>query len=102
MLKEPSYIIFVKFQIRTLRMVVQASATILFSLFYLVFCTGTLPSIYKLTDRSSGFICQFREFRGAGISPEAFLSMRDWLGSEEIRCELCFSVEMKHFSFLDF
>ena len=65
--------------------------------FFLIFINW-----HYLTDCSSGFICQFREFRGAGISPEAFLSMRDWLGSEEIRCELCFSVEMKHISFLDF
>jgi len=52
-------------------MAVQAPATILFSLFFMVFCTG--------------FLCQFREFRGAGLSPEAFLSIGDWLGSEEIR-----------------
>ena len=32
-----------------------------------------------------GFLCQFREFRGAGLSPEAFLSIGDWIGSEEIR-----------------
>ena len=37
------------------------------------------------SNKISGFLCQFREFRGAGLSPEAFLSFGDWLGSEEIR-----------------
>lgn len=49
----------------------QAPAVQIFTLFYAIFCTG--------------FVCQFREFRGAGLSPEAVLTLGDWLGSEEIR-----------------
>merc|ERR550519_305967 len=43
----------------------------LFSHFYAVFCTG--------------FIYQSKEFSGAGLSPEVFLSYNDWIGSEELR-----------------
>jgi len=50
---------------------VDAPATIVFSLFYAVFCTG--------------FIYQSKEFSGAGLSPEIFLSYNDWIGSEELR-----------------
>jgi len=50
---------------------VDAPATIVFSLFYAVFCTG--------------FIYQSKEFSGAGLSPEVFLSYNDWIGSEELR-----------------
>jgi len=50
---------------------VQAPATMVFTLFYAIFCTG--------------FVCQFREFCGAGLSPESVLSWGDWVGSEEIR-----------------
>ena len=32
-----------------------------------------------------GFIYQSKEFSGAGLSPEAFLSYNDWIGSEELR-----------------
>ena len=67
-------------------MAVQAPATILFSLFYMVFCTGEIKcATISNNDSIIGFLCQFREFRGAGLSPEAFLSFGDWLGSEEIR-----------------
>jgi len=52
-------------------MMVEAPATAIFSIFYSVFCTG--------------FLCQFREFRGSGLSPEALLATGDWLGSEQIR-----------------
>ena len=68
------------------KMVVQAPATILFSLFYMVFCTGEMECDTSCKKYLfAGFLCQFREFRGAGLSPEAFLSFGDWLGSEEIR-----------------
>eukprot|EP00092_Neocalanus_flemingeri_P031314 GFUD01034010.1.p1 GENE.GFUD01034010.1~~GFUD01034010.1.p1 ORF type:complete len:413 (-),score=79.34 GFUD01034010.1:82-1263(-) len=50
---------------------IDAPATIVFSLFYAVFCTG--------------FIYQSKEFSGAGLSPEIFLSYNDWIGSEELR-----------------
>ena len=39
-----------------------------------------------------GFIYQSKEFSGAGLSPEAFLSYNDWIGSEEVRF---FSYHMK-------
>ena len=32
-----------------------------------------------------GFIYQSKEFSGAGLSPEIFLSYNDWIGSEELR-----------------
>jgi len=48
-----------------------APATIVFSLFYIIFCTG--------------FIYQSKEFSGSGLNPEAFLSYNDWIGSEEIK-----------------
>jgi len=57
---------------------IDAPATIVFSLFYAVFCTG--------------FIYQSKEFSGAGLSPEIFLSYNDWIGSEEMRF---FSYHMK-------
>lgn len=50
---------------------VDAPATIVFSLFYIVF--------------SLGFVYQFKEFVGAGLSPDNLLSIGDWIGSEEIR-----------------
>jgi hypothetical protein len=50
---------------------IDAPATIVFTLFYGLFCTG--------------FVYQSKEFSGAGISPENFLSYRGWMGSEEIR-----------------
>jgi len=49
----------------------EASAAVIFSIFYTIFCTG--------------FLYQAKEFASAGISPEGFLSFRDWIGSEEIR-----------------
>lgn len=56
----------------------EASASVIFSLFYFIFCIG--------------FIFQFREFDSAGLSPEALLSYNDWIGSEEVRF---FSYHMK-------
>jgi len=50
---------------------IEAPATIVFSLFYALFCTG--------------FVYQSKEFSGAGITPENFLSYRDWVGSEDMR-----------------
>lgn len=50
---------------------VEAPATIVFTLFYVVF--------------SLGFAYQSKEFVGAGLSPENILSFRDWIGSEELR-----------------
>ena len=32
-----------------------------------------------------GFIYQSKEFSGAELSPEIFLSYNDWIGSEELR-----------------
>ena len=32
-----------------------------------------------------GFVYQSKEFDGAGLSPDNLLSIRDWIGSEEIR-----------------
>lgn len=49
----------------------EASSSIVFSLFYTVFCTG--------------FLYQAKEFIGAGLSPESLLSINDWIGSEEMR-----------------
>jgi hypothetical protein len=34
---------------------------------------------------SLGFVYQSKEFVGSGLSPENLLSIRDWIGSEEIR-----------------
>lgn len=50
---------------------IEAPATIVFSVFYALFCTG--------------FVYQSKEFIGAGITPENLLSTRDWVGSEEMR-----------------
>lgn len=50
---------------------IDAPATIVFTLFYSLFCTG--------------FVYQSKEFSGAGITPENFLSCCDWIGSEDIR-----------------
>jgi len=49
---------------------IDASARILFSLFYFIF--------------SLGFVYQSKEFASAGISPESLLTYNDWIGSEEI------------------
>ena len=35
--------------------------------------------------KNPGFIYQSKEFSGAGLSPEIFLSYNDWIGSEELR-----------------
>jgi len=55
-----------------------ATSSAIFSIFYFIFCLG--------------FVYQSREFRSAGISPEAILSYNDWIGSEEVRF---FSFNMK-------
>ncbi|XP_023344212.1 transmembrane protein 129 [Eurytemora carolleeae] len=49
---------------------VDAPATIVFSLFYFIFCIG--------------FVYQSKEFVGLGLSPENILSIKDWVGSEEM------------------
>ena len=65
---------------------VDAPATIVFSLFYAVFCTGKRSlEDEKMTGYTLGFIYQSKEFSGAGLSPEVFLSYNDWIGSEELR-----------------
>ena len=56
----------------------QASASVIFSIFYFIFCLG--------------FVYQSREFDSAGISPEALLTYNDWIGSEDVRF---FSYHMK-------
>ena len=66
-----------------------APATIVFSLFYAVFCTGKDSLQVSRQELIflpiSGFIYQSKEFTGAGLSPEVFLSYNDWIGSEELR-----------------
>lgn len=57
---------------------IEASGSVIFSIFYFIFCLG--------------FVYQSREFNSAGLSPEALLTYNDWIGSEEIRF---FSYHMK-------
>jgi len=49
---------------------IDAPGTIVFSIFYFVF--------------SLGFVFQFKEFIGLGLTADNLLSFRDWVGSEEI------------------
>ena len=56
-------------------------------------CNVQLSADYYYNyNEMEGFIYQSKEFSGAGLSPEIFLSYNDWIGSEEMRF---FSYHMK-------
>ena len=65
---------------------IDASARILFSLFYFIFSLGELyaPDCRSNKFPTAGFVYQSKEFASAGISPESLLTYNDWIGSEEI------------------